>query len=280
MDRSFWQKIVDDGFAVPEGYSAQQLMPELISYLGSTDSELRDRFGYYIAGNWIEAGHFTPEELSQMAEQLLHNLSAGLGAVDSDSVFLRSFSVLILAEIIALDNRAPYLAQTLVRRIRDQAIAYLLGEQDLRGYVADKGWAHSAAHTADLLKTLAQSRHAAGPELNRLMVAIADKVTAPTLHRYDCDEDERLVNAVLSVLDRNALGEEHLKAWVERLFQSPGRPAWKDAHRDERELGARHNTKQFAHALCFRLASGESGAAVAPVLLHLLTAPLRAMIWA
>jgi hypothetical protein len=40
---------------------------------------------------------------------LLSNLEKGIGETESDSVFLRTFSVLLLAEIVHNDNKKPVL---------------------------------------------------------------------------------------------------------------------------------------------------------------------------
>ena len=48
MDKAFWQSIVDSDFAVPAGHTVADLTPELLTFLGSTDIEVRDPFGYTI----------------------------------------------------------------------------------------------------------------------------------------------------------------------------------------------------------------------------------------
>lgn len=99
----------------------------------------------------------------------------------------------------------------------------LLVARHLRVAVCCSG--RDAAHTADLVDELAQSRFVGALELERLLMAVAEKVTAPTVHRYDCDEDERLVTAVMTMLGRGLLGEAQLRAFVDRFFQ----PAWGDS---------------------------------------------------
>ena len=44
MDKAFWHAVLDADGAVPEGYTAAGLTPELLEYLGSTDPFLRGQF--------------------------------------------------------------------------------------------------------------------------------------------------------------------------------------------------------------------------------------------
>jgi hypothetical protein len=55
---------------------------------------------------------------------------------------------------------------------------YLAAEQDIREYAADRGWMHSAAHTADLLKFLGRSRHLDVAGQARLLNAVAQKLAS------------------------------------------------------------------------------------------------------
>ncbi|NLF77854.1 MAG: DUF2785 domain-containing protein, partial [Chloroflexi bacterium] len=177
MDAAFWQAIVDADYAVPEGYSARELMPELVSYLGSTDPQLRDHFAYGIMVRWIVRQDYTPDDLRPLVEQMIPNLARGVGEQGTDSVFLRSFSALMLAASVYYDNhRQPYLTPDEFRRVFDAVLAYLRDEQDVRGFVAGQGWAHSVAHTADLVDELALSRHADAHDLEQILDAIAAKV--------------------------------------------------------------------------------------------------------
>ena len=87
-------------------------------------------------------------ELWEMATQLLHNLTIGLGEQQSETIFWRSFSLLILTEIIYHDLTHPTLSATEVRQVLEQALAYFEAEQDLRGYDIEKGWLHENSNAA------------------------------------------------------------------------------------------------------------------------------------
>jgi len=109
VDRTFWRVIANDENALPQGEWVAELAPELLSWLGSADAELRDEFAYRILAAWIEREQFQPDQLRDLIRQMLDNLHAGLGERDTDSVFLRSYSTLVLMEVVAFDNAHPFL---------------------------------------------------------------------------------------------------------------------------------------------------------------------------
>src|SRR6266511_3418813 len=129
MDRSFWRVIANDENALPQGEWVAELTPELLGWLGSTDPELRDEFAYRILAAWIERGQYAPDQLRTMAKQMTANVELGLGEDPSDSVFLRTYSVLILMEIVALDNASPFLDQTDLDGFLETALSYLRRER-------------------------------------------------------------------------------------------------------------------------------------------------------
>ena len=58
----------------------------------------------------------------------------------------------------------------------DRVASWYLREQDVRGYVPGKGWAHAIAHGADAIGILAQSPHFATNELTVFLDVLADRL--------------------------------------------------------------------------------------------------------
>ena len=135
-----------------------------------------------------------------MAKQMTANLEAGLGEQGTDSVYLRTYSVLILMEIVAFDNANPFLDQADLDGFLEAALGYLLRERDLRSWVPGPGWANAIGHTADLFMMLARSPHLGATELQRILDAIADRLLTPAPAVFVHHEDERLAYAILNVL--------------------------------------------------------------------------------
>ena len=285
MDKAFWQSILDADCAVPEGHTVASLTPELLALLGSTDPELRDGVAYVVLATWLARDRYTPVEVWAMAERLATNLSIGLGEQESDHIFLRSFSALMLAEIVHRNNQGALLDERQVHRLLDAALAYLAAEQDLRGYVPDKGWAHAVAHTADLLWVLARSHHLHADSLERILEAIAAKAAPPGAQLYLYNEDQRLARATLGAIGRDLVDMGFLRSWIDRLARPGGRAVGVEAFfdglppaiADPADLALLRNTTQFLGALQFHLAHDENPPAVTPVLLPLLVEALRPM---
>jgi len=253
IDRGFLRFLVSADNALPQGQWVAELTPELLSWLGSVDGELRDEFAYPILAAWIERGEYTPDELRSMARRMVDNLGAGLGEDGTDSVFLRTFSALILMELVAYDNAHPFLEEDEVLGLLDSALSYLRRERDLRGYVQGPGWAHAVAHTADLLMMLARSRHADASELERLLDGVADKLLEPVGTIYLCQEDERLAYAALTVLRRGLVSQDFLTTWFGRFVRPPGYETWRPVYSDPGLAAARINVTSFLRSLYFQL---------------------------
>jgi len=213
---AFWKQIADNKYAVPAGSDLPQLTAELTEMLASPDPELRDDIGYSTLAAWIyQTRVLEGETLGTLVTTLLGNLIAGIGETGTDRIFRRSFSALTLGAVVARDNAAPVLSAVEFHRIERAAFAYLRDERDLRGYDAERGWMHSAAHTADLLKFIARSRFLAADGQTRLLDAIREKLqTAPTVFTHG--EDERFARAVLSIVNRSDFDRDAFKAWTLR----------------------------------------------------------------
>jgi hypothetical protein len=253
VDRSFWRVIANDEKALPQGEWVAELAPELLSWLGSADAELRDEFAYRILAAWIERDQFEPDQLRDMANQMLDNLQVGLGQRESDSIFLRSYSALVLMEIVAYDNAHSFLRRDEVVLLLDGVLDYLRQECDLRAWVDGPGWAHAVAHTADLLMMLSRNHQLGAPELERLLDGIADRLLQPCGVVFLQHEDERLAYTALNVLRRGVVGWDFLDRWQIRFTHPPGRDSRRLVHTLDGESAARVNVTGFLRSLYFQL---------------------------
>ncbi|HEX3053661.1 MAG TPA: DUF2785 domain-containing protein [Aggregatilineaceae bacterium] len=254
MDKSFWKAVMDSGYVLPDGYTISDLTPELTSYLGSPDPVLRDDIAYIVLIRWITRGEYQPDELRAMIGQMCINLQIGLGEQGTDNVFVRSFSALMLASILYYDNHhEQFLSETEVRSLLDTALDYLAHEHDLRGYVVEKGWAHSAAHTADWVDELALSRYLQPADLERILNAIGAKVMMPSGYIFHNDEDERLSVAAVTALKREMYTGAFLTAWIGNLAGLMQRTSRQNLMIDDAPHSAYVNTKNFLRALYVRL---------------------------
>jgi Protein of unknown function (DUF2785) len=264
MEKAFWQSIVNNDYALPVDQPLSILTAELLTTLGSTDLVLREDLTYPVLDTWIGRGYYSSADLWNMAGQLSHNLMRGADEQGTDLFLLRSFSLLALTSIVYEDITHHWLEKNSVKQLLDQALIYLAAEKDLRGYDTEKGWLHAIAHVADYFFAFASHPSTEVSDLERIMNALADKISEPVAHVYVYDEDERLTRAVMAVLQRDILPHSFFIEWLQRLTHPQGRTAL-DADfesgkmmnivRNEAETCARHNVKHFLRSLYFQLVS-------------------------
>ena len=258
MDTAYLQTIIENDYELPHGRTVEEITPELISNLGTTDSDLRES-SYMVLSGLIIAGtgvNYSPKRLKEIGLQMARNLTNGIGKQTSDSVFLRTFSILILDKVIAVDGINHYLTKREIRVWLEQGLIYLAAEKDLRGYVPQKGWAHAIAHAGDFFWVITRNRFLNAEDLKRILNAIADKVSEPVAHIYLYQEDERLAQAIISALLRNLLDMDFLRTWLERFVHPPEEILWSKAFTDEAATHARQNTITFLRSLYFQLLLG------------------------
>ena len=252
MDKDFWVSLAKNEFQIPAVYTLANLTDILFSYLGSIDPELRDDIAYTVYANWLKQEKYSREELKSHVETLLSNLDKGISETESDTVFLRAFSILLLAEIVHNDNKKPVLEKDQVRLILEKGLWYLEAEQDPRGYISVKGWAHALAHTADLLLVLARNRIIDGTDLSRMLSSISTKIIHSTNHVYIQGEDERLANAILEILRRDLIPSDQVESWT-KSFTAPDGKDWKGAYIDEQRNNAYQNTRNLLRSIYLAL---------------------------
>lgn len=265
MASTFWDQVRATGLEVPTDRPLDELTTELTIMLGSTDPGRRDDTAYHVLATWISRGVYD-ELLTGLGDGMSAGLEVGLGENGTDTVFRRSFSALILAECLDRNNTIDTLPASTVLDWGDRLANWFVRELDLRGYVANKGWAHSVAHGADALGVLSCSHLLATPELTVLLDVIADRVLAPTDQRLTHGEPDRLAMATVSTLRRDLVPLGVLEAWVARIGGGSG------SHEDR---ATPFNAQAFLRALHLQLAVGRAHPAVRADLLLALVDVLR-----
>ncbi|GGJ40965.1 DUF2785 domain-containing protein [Deinococcus roseus] len=241
MNRDQWQQVIDSDYQLPEGVSLHEATRELLDFLSSTDGFLRDTVGYFTLSAWIERGMYPEAELQSLLSWTQDNLRLGLGTSGHDSVFLRSFSVLILSEIIGFDGENPVLPEAERHAALERTLEYLAEECDLRGYVPEKGWAHAIAHGADALMVFAAHPHSTPTQILAVLDSIQDLVLMEHVYLYS--EEKRLARAAHAALAR--LGTENIHLWLEHTLDRV-QPDW---YASPEQAAARLNLQGFLNAL-------------------------------
>jgi signal transduction histidine kinase len=223
MNVALLKSIIDNRFIVDERDKVTQLTPTLLKNLGAVEWELRD-YSYMILSSWIWGWHdrtyYNNEELLQLADCAKRNIKIGLGEGESDGVFLRTYSILLLNDLTDYDRSHPYLEEKEIRDRLELYLTYLEKEQDLRGYVSsEKGWAHGIAHVADSIDILSRNSYLNRSDLIRLLSAISSKLRHPISSVYLHSEEERLARSAVSICQRDILTIEQISAWLQTLIE-------------------------------------------------------------
>ena len=249
MARSYWKQVLDHGLQVPTDRPLDDLTAELTTMLGSPDPVLRDRTAYPALATWVDRGVYD-DLLAGLGDGMAAGLAVGLGEQDTDTVFRRTFSVLVLAAVIERDTTAHLLTADQVLRWGDRIVSWLLRERDLRGYVPGKGWAHAVGHGADAVASLAGSRHFGATELTVLLDVLADRMLMSE-EQLVSGEPDRVASAVMAVLRRNLVPLKVVEPWVARLV-AQGNPYVLRGDRDP--YLATNNVQQLLRSLYLQLA--------------------------
>ena len=250
MTRAYWSEVKAAGLAVPEDRPLADLTTELTTMLGSPDPHMRDGLAYPTLATWIDRGVYD-DLITGLGDGMAAGLTVGLGEQDTDSVFRRAFSVLVLAECIDRDNEQGLLPAGKLLEWGDRIASWYLRERDVRGFVPGKGWAHAVAHGADAIGVLARSPHFGRNELTVLLDVHRRPGAGAGRRAYAHGEPDRMALATMTVLRRNVVPLSVVEPWVARI--AAGRRARLRRRRPTRSWRPR-NAEAFLRALHLQLA--------------------------
>lgn len=242
--------IIDNDWTIPEDIDNYVLAIEMLDNIGSTDYVLRDDYILGLLWTIIKRKDINKQQIKQILQMCLSDkhLYYMLGSQSDDSVFNRTFTVLIVGCIISYHNEyeQDLLSEKEIGEAFEKIISYIRQEKDVRGYVEDKGWAHAVAHSADTLAFFANCEMLKKHELVQILSIIKQKACISD-SVYINEEAERLVTAIIAVLNRKVLCDTDFVEWI-KSFEDIEPPAnhpnmhyWKE------------NTKNLCRSLYFRL---------------------------
>ncbi|MCK8487579.1 DUF2785 domain-containing protein [Paenibacillus sp. MBLB2552] len=249
----------------PAPDAAFQLALSMMEHLGDSDPVLRDELIYSTLQSWITEGGFQPQQLRQLLSIAIadDHLFYRIGEEKTNSVFVRSFSALILPLILWADRQVSFLDDSDIRTIVYKLTDYINREIDLRGYTGETGWAHAVAHAADAVEDVVQSMYIRPEDLSGFLEAFKSQLRQ-TQYPFIYEEDERMVSAVVTLLNRNLLEDKEILRWIADLGDTPkvGDPLV--------DLVSMTNIKNFLRSLYFRLLPNEGIARfIDPILMAL-----------
>lgn len=228
----------------------EELVFRAFKHIGTLDAELRDdlilEFLYHIIINQKVSSTILRELLKRCVSE--EHLYRGLGMSGDDSVYNRSFTILIIRYIIYYHNKYDQSLFTSeeLRNLCKQVCLYIRQENDMRGYVEESGWAHALAHSATCLRTLALSNELKEQELLEILQVVKAKMTICD-GVFKCDETERFTMVVINILSRDLLTEKDYIKWIYSFNELEKPPSIHE------QMNQRENVLGFLRALYFRL---------------------------
>ncbi|WP_102694049.1 DUF2785 domain-containing protein [Rummeliibacillus pycnus] len=242
-------------------YDQQELLDAMLEHIGSPDPELRDELIYHQFSQIIHNGdQLSDETLIDLLTKALGDeyLFYEIGEVGTDHVFKRSFSVLLITLILSKDLEHSFISLPLLDKARTELLLYLDLEHDLRGYVSEKGWAHSVAHTADAIDEIVKNPKLKVQYFPSIFQGLVNKVfTFDDV--YIADEDERILAPIMTMLEIGLTLET-----VEGLFDKI--PTFlkqqKDKIGEEKYLKLYANCKSFLKSFYIRTRSNDKWASI------------------
>ncbi|WP_025784376.1 DUF2785 domain-containing protein [Sporosarcina sp. D27] len=235
------------------GYDLDKLISEMLTNIGAIDSELRDELIYITFGQMIVTNNVLNKDQIKLLLDICvddQHLFYRLGESETDSVFVRSFSVLILPLILNVDHRDSFLSESEIKYVQKRLYTYVRNEKDVRGYVDGKGWAHALAHAADALAAIAKHPYTEEDDLIELLEVINAKILFSN-SVYTHNEDERIALSAFNTIDRGLLSEHQILNWINNLKIQLD--TQKKLVSDLNGLYLKLNVRNFLNNLYFRL---------------------------
>lgn len=248
-----------DGAIQP--FLTDKLLGRMLAVIGSSDGELRDRLIYSSLVRWVEHGLLSLGQLEQLLAISLddQHLFCRIGEGEGDAVFTRTFSALAACLVVDKDRERPALPVGLIRSAIAFAPQYLCREQDIRGFIPDKGWAHAIARGADLAAAAIRHPYYSATAQRDYLLALEACLLNKT-GIYGHDEEERLL-AIMDALLAQGMKDEALEEWVSRIAHQLNTKE-EVAGRSLAYQHARTRTRHFMQGLYFRLIFQARGARV------------------
>lgn len=274
-DKTYLHTIANNQYQLPDDIDLYAFLHALLQNFATTDAELRDELTYMILAHAIvdqqEADKLSTAQRESLLLACIDNahLFYHIGETSSDSVFMRSFSLLIVAALLYADARLRQISQEATRKTQSALLRYAGEERDWRGYIKGKGWTHSVAHLSDALDEIAQNRHMSQADREAVMHTLPYLATLPEPLCYE--EDDRLSFVAYRVITANMVEDAFLETWIESFFVTRTEEIPGGTGEDVASWVRAANARNFLRSLYFRLLWNQQ----APTLLERISALLK-----
>jgi len=242
--------IKERDYSLREGDDLDQLLGAMVDHVGSLDPDLRDGLIYTCFYKWIEVKRLlSKDQMKKLFSRALDQdkLFYKVGTDDQESVYTRTFSVLILNPILCVHEEEAFLDRDQVDRFRQAMFDYIRKEEDFRGYHSDYGWAHALAHWSDSTYFMTYGLDDPKPVALDLLQVIQDKYLGIKIPLSREEEERLTTNIVYTFLDEGIIDLADFKAWLNGFSKA------KTIEDKMHKYTAQVNIKNFIRALYFRM---------------------------
>jgi hypothetical protein len=215
-NKAFLLAIASANYTLPDDVEAFPFAQALLENLASSDSELREELSYIIlASGIIDKQKLNQEQLETLLTAALddQHLFHHIGETGTDTVFMRSFSNLIIAAILFNDARTPQFAKSSIQLTKEKLLHYAIEEKDWRGHVEGKGWAHAMAHLAEALDECAQHPCMTSKDRQEILITVSE--LAPLSEPLYNEEDIRLATIPYHILLGHQVNDDFIEQWID-----------------------------------------------------------------
>jgi len=259
------REIQKNQYRVAEKQNPWEYILLMLSHIGDIDPELRDDLIYNTLCEWIDIREFLNEQQLRYILSVLmdkEHLFYQIGNDGDDSIFTRTFSVLIVVQIFNRHRKKAFLGVDEFIDIKNKLLEYYTSEVDLRGFVQELGWAHAAAHGADVMDELIQCSECGEDTIKEILSAFK-KIMYNGKYIFHNEEDERISRVVFRVIKTNLLSKQAVIKWLEELNECA---EWQS---NRVQYVARVNAKNFARCLYFKIMHCDSASDIKNAIFNL-----------
>ena len=242
-------------FDIEDDIERDKLALQLLNCLAVPQSNIRDGVAYAGLSAWLRANKLSQNTYQVMFEKLLSDFAQE--TIDDNQVY-QSFIALMLAELVRVDRKTPYLTVEQRELLVVKSAEYMLNITDYRGFDDVVGWRHNVAHTADLFLQLALNPAINKKQLSIMLEAIGQQVLPKNGHFYTYGEPKRLVMPLLYIFLQEQHTEQDWKSWLKKHITHAPSTNWQQAYTSQQGLAKLHNAREFLNAMFVLIADSKN----------------------
>lgn len=185
-----------------------KIYEDMIDSIGDLEPMLRDELIYIAFCEMMEKNILKDEEKNEILDRVLHLIFCGIEE-KGDLIYTRTFSVLIVALMVAYDDEDDFIQKEKFDKTVDLLISYINKEKDLRGFTGENGWAHALAHSADAVYACVENKKSSSQQETLLINTLIDKI-ACTYYVFAHNEDERVVSPIIYLIEKKVIDVDYV----------------------------------------------------------------------